>query len=101
MFISFFILICFQSFFSLDLNSILLQDSDSDFEVFELFDPAATGKVGRISLSCSVEDPMETEKIFARCILAIVDYNEDGKLSFSEFSDLIKAFGNQVADNKF
>ncbi|KAG6735274.1 hypothetical protein POTOM_062176 [Populus tomentosa] len=60
-------------------------DSDSDFEVFELFDPAATGKVvGRISLSCSVED-----------------YNEDGKLSFSEFSDLIKAFGNQVADNKF
>ncbi|XP_073261878.1 uncharacterized protein [Populus alba] len=76
-------------------------DSDSDFEVFELFDPAATGKVvGRISLSCSVEDPMETEKNYARCILAIVDYNEDGKLSFSEFSDLIKAFGNQVADNK-
>ncbi|KAG6741651.1 hypothetical protein POTOM_054928 [Populus tomentosa] len=27
------------------------------------------------------------------------DYNEDGKLSFSEFFDLIKAFGNQVADN--
>jgi phosphatidylserine decarboxylase len=38
------------------MNSILWQDSDSDFEVFELFDPAATGKVvGRISLSCSVE----------------------------------------------
>ena len=56
MFISFFILIYFQSFFSLDMNSILLQDSDSGFEVFELFDPAATGKVvGRISLSCSVE----------------------------------------------
>jgi len=56
MFISFFILIYFQSFFSLDMNSMLLQDSDSDFEVFELFDPAATGKVvGRISLSCSVE----------------------------------------------
>ncbi|KAG6736751.1 hypothetical protein POTOM_060355 [Populus tomentosa] len=73
-----------------------VRDSDSDFEVFELFDPAATGKVvGRISLSCSVEDPMETEKNFARCILAFVDYNEDGKLSFSEFSDLIKAFGNQ------
>ncbi|KAG6788875.1 hypothetical protein POTOM_004953 [Populus tomentosa] len=85
--------------FPLRFQSIV--DSDSDFEVFELFDPAATGKVvGRISLSCSVEDPMETEKNFARCILAIVDYNEDGKLSFSEFSDLIKAFGNQVADNK-
>ena len=35
------------------MNSILLQDSDSDFEVFEFFDPATTGKVvGRISLSC-------------------------------------------------
>ncbi|XP_061948837.1 phosphatidylserine decarboxylase proenzyme 3-like isoform X1 [Populus nigra] len=85
----------------IDLLELLTQDSDSDFEVFELFDPAATGKVvGRISLSCSVEDPIETEKNFARRILAIVDYNEDGKLSFSEFSDLIKAFGNQVADNK-
>lgn len=85
----------------IDLLELLTQDSDSDFEVFELFDPAATGKVvGRISLSCSVEDPIETEKNFARRILAIVDYNEDGKLSFSEFSDLIKAFGNQVAENK-
>ncbi|KAJ6963341.1 hypothetical protein NC652_001839 [Populus alba x Populus x berolinensis] len=85
----------------IDLLELLTQDSDSASEVFELFDPAATGKVvGRISLSCSVEDPIETEKNFARRILAIVDYNEDGKLSFSEFSDLIKAFGNQVADNK-
>ncbi|XP_011035670.1 PREDICTED: phosphatidylserine decarboxylase proenzyme 3-like isoform X3 [Populus euphratica] len=85
----------------IDLLELLTQESDSDFEVFELFDPAATGKVvGRISLSCSVEDPIETEKNFARRILAIMDYNEDGKLSFSEFSDLIKAFGNQVAENK-
>ncbi|KAJ6700985.1 PHOSPHATIDYLSERINE DECARBOXYLASE [Salix koriyanagi] len=85
----------------IDLLELLTQDSDSDFEVFELVDPLATGKVvGKISLSCSVEDPIETEKNFARRILSIVDYNEDGKLSFSEFSDLIKAFGNQVADNK-
>lgn len=28
------------------------------------------------------------------------DYNEDGMLSLSEFSDLIDAFGNQVATNK-
>jgi phosphatidylserine decarboxylase len=28
------------------------------------------------------------------------DYNEDGKLSFSEFSALINAFGNQQAANK-
>jgi hypothetical protein len=44
------------SYFYLDTNTISLQDSDSDFEVFELFDPASAGKVvGRISLSCSVE----------------------------------------------
>ncbi|KAL7230862.1 hypothetical protein ACSBR2_009196 [Camellia fascicularis] len=29
------------------------------------------------------------------------DYDGDGKLSFSEFSDLISAFGNQLATNKF
>ncbi|XP_073261887.1 uncharacterized protein [Populus alba] len=72
-------------------------DSDSDFEVFELFDPAATGKVvGRISLSCSVEDPMETEKNFARCILAIVkeelfkaaDKNGDDAVSMDELAEL-------------
>lgn len=28
------------------------------------------------------------------------DYNEDGMLSFSEFSDLIDAFGNQLATSK-
>ncbi|KAJ4824416.1 hypothetical protein Tsubulata_033282 [Turnera subulata] len=31
---------------------------------------------------------------------AMLDYNGDGKLSFSEFSDLISAFGNQVAECK-
>ncbi|TXG53839.1 hypothetical protein EZV62_019095 [Acer yangbiense] len=29
-----------------------------------------------------------------------IDYDDDGLLSFSEFSDLINAFGNQVAVNK-
>ena len=28
------------------------------------------------------------------------DYNADGKLSFSEFSELINAFGNQLAAKK-
>jgi len=28
------------------------------------------------------------------------DYNQDGMLSFSEFSDLIDAFGNQLATRK-
>ena len=33
-------------------------------------------------------------------LCSIQDYNEDGKLSFPEFSDLINAFGNQLAANK-
>uniref|UniRef100_A0A0E0CD81 Phosphatidylserine decarboxylase proenzyme 2 n=1 Tax=Oryza meridionalis TaxID=40149 RepID=A0A0E0CD81_9ORYZ len=43
------------------------------------------------------KDPVETEQSFARRVLAIVDYNEDGELSLSEFSDLMKAFGNKLA----
>ncbi|OAY45023.1 phosphatidylserine decarboxylase proenzyme 2 [Manihot esculenta] len=84
----------------IDLLEFLSRDSDSDVEVFELFDPSSGIVVGKISVSCSVEDPIETEKRFARRILSIVDYNGDGQLSFSEFSDLIKAFGNQVAAKK-
>lgn len=34
------------------------------------------------------------------CLYNTQDYNEDGHLSLSEFSDLITAFGNQVAANK-
>ncbi|KAJ0011160.1 hypothetical protein Pint_32890 [Pistacia integerrima] len=85
----------------IDLLEFLTRDSDSDFEVFDLFNLSSPDiVVGNISLSCSVEDPIETEKNFARRILSIVDYDEDGKLSFLEFSDLISAFGNQVAVNK-
>ncbi|KAL6329509.1 hypothetical protein AAG906_021517 [Vitis piasezkii] len=76
-------------------------DSESDSEVLDLFDPSSSGiAVGKITVSCSVEDPTETERSFVRRILSIVDYNEDGKLSSSEFSELIKAFGNQVAAEK-
>ncbi|XP_057965569.1 phosphatidylserine decarboxylase proenzyme 2-like [Malania oleifera] len=85
----------------IDLFDWLTKDTDSDFEVFNLLDPSSPDTVvGSISLSCSVEDPIETEKSFARRILSIVDYNEDGQLSFSEFSDLINAFGNQLASKK-
>ncbi|XP_010260486.1 PREDICTED: phosphatidylserine decarboxylase proenzyme 2-like [Nelumbo nucifera] len=85
----------------IDLFEVLTQDSDSDIEVLSLLDPSSSNTiVGKISISCSVEDPIETEKGFARRILSIVDYNEDGQLSFSEFSDLINAFGNQVAATK-
>ncbi|XVF01614.1 hypothetical protein REPUB_Repub04eG0103800 [Reevesia pubescens] len=85
----------------INLLDYLARDSDSDFETFDLLDPVSSDVVvGRIYLSCNVEDPIETEKNFARRILSIVDYNEDGKLSFSEFSDLINAFGNNVAASK-
>ncbi|KAL5982666.1 phosphatidylserine decarboxylase [Asimina triloba] len=132
----------------LDLLKFLSQEPEFSIEVLDLLDPSSSDKVvGSISLSCSVEDPIETEKGFARRILAIVvcfelssdlissfcapfhicsvdeflesplydlllgrnflkihwsinDYNEDGMLSFSEFTDLINAFGNQEAANK-
>lgn len=84
-----------------DLFEFLTQDSDSDIKVFNVMDPSSSNLVvGNISLSCSIEDPTETEKSFARRILSIVDYNGDGKLSFSEFSELIDAFGNQQAAKK-
>ncbi|KAK8494616.1 hypothetical protein V6N13_029860 [Hibiscus sabdariffa] len=84
-----------------DLLDYLTQDSDSDFGTFNLIDPGSSNMVvGRVCLSCNVEDPIETEKKFARRILSIVDYDEDGKLSFSEFSELINAFGNKVAASK-
>ncbi|XP_028753185.1 phosphatidylserine decarboxylase proenzyme 2 isoform X1 [Neltuma alba] len=85
----------------IDLLEFLTQDSDSDIEVFNLLDPSMPGKVvGNISLSCSVEDPVETVKGFVRRILSTVDCNGDGVLSFSEFSDLIDAFGNETASIK-
>ncbi|KAK4837897.1 hypothetical protein QYF36_009347 [Acer negundo] len=85
----------------IDMLEFLAKDSDSESEVVDLLDPASSDTVvGNISISCSVEDPIETEKSFAKRILSIVDYDDDGLLSFSEFSDLINAFGNQVAVNK-
>ncbi|KAJ7968149.1 Phosphatidylserine decarboxylase proenzyme 2 [Quillaja saponaria] len=85
----------------IDLLEFLTQDSESDYEIFNLLDPSSSDEVvGTISVSCSVEDPVETEKSFIKRILSIVDYNEDGKLSSSEFSDLIDAFGNQIATSK-
>ncbi|XP_031132267.1 phosphatidylserine decarboxylase proenzyme 3-like [Ipomoea triloba] len=85
----------------IDLLEYLSQDSDSDVEAFDLLDPSSPSiVVGSISISCSIEDPVETEKSFTKRILSIVDYNEDGELSMAEFSDLIDAFGNQLAVEK-
>lgn len=47
-----------------------------------------------------LQDPVETEKRFAKRILSVVDYNEDGQLFFSEFSHVILTFGYLVAANK-
>ncbi|KAK1440305.1 hypothetical protein QVD17_06130 [Tagetes erecta] len=85
----------------IDFLKFLSQVSDSGTEVFELFDPSSSNTVvGKICVSCSIEDPIEIEKSFARRILSIVDYNGDGNLSFSEFSELINAFGNKLAAKK-
>ncbi|GAB2218846.1 hypothetical protein Droror1_Dr00002078 [Drosera rotundifolia] len=86
-----------------DINVLefLTQDHNTDSEVVDLLDPSFPDRVvGKLAVSCSVEDPIETEKRFARRIFSIVDYNEDGKLSLSEFSDLVDAFGNRLAEEK-
>ncbi|MBA0562066.1 hypothetical protein Golob_007144, partial [Gossypium lobatum] len=85
----------------INLLDYLTQDSDSDFGTFDLIDPGSSDMVvGCVCISCNVEDPIETEKNFARRILSVVDYDEDGKLSLSEFSELINAFGNNLAASK-
>ncbi|PPR83342.1 hypothetical protein GOBAR_AA37371 [Gossypium barbadense] len=68
----------------INLLDYLTQDSDSDFGTFDLIDPGSSDKVvGCVRISCNVED-----------------YDEDGKLSLSEFSELINAFGNNLAASK-
>ncbi|KAJ4875315.1 Phosphatidylserine decarboxylase proenzyme 2 [Raphanus sativus] len=84
----------------LDIFDFVVQEPESACKSFDLLDPASSNVVGTVFLSCAIEDPVETEKRFAKRILSVVDYNEDGQLSFSEFSDLIRAFGNLVAANK-
>ncbi|KAL5219883.1 hypothetical protein ABZP36_024596 [Zizania latifolia] len=84
-----------------DLFDMLTKDLDEHSDELTLLDPSSSiTTVGSISISCYIEDPVETEQSFARRVLAMVDYNEDGKLSLSEFSDLMKAFGNKLAVTK-
>ncbi|KAL8166688.1 hypothetical protein V2J09_008187 [Rumex salicifolius] len=84
-----------------DINLLDCITRDSDAEVVELLDPSTPNiAVGKLSFSCFVEDPTETETAFVRKLLSIVDYDQDGKLSFSEFSELVNAFGNQLAEDK-
>ncbi|KAG2603433.1 phosphatidylserine decarboxylase proenzyme 2-like [Panicum virgatum] len=81
-----------------DLFEMLTKDLEEHSEDLPLLDPSSSNTtVGSITISCYIEDPVETEQSFARRVLAIVDYDEDGTLSLSEFSDLMKAFGNKLA----
>ncbi|PKA57125.1 phosphatidylserine decarboxylase [Apostasia shenzhenica] len=85
----------------IDLLEALNLGSGNEVTVVSLIDPSSPSTVvGNLSLSCCVEDPIETEQSFARHLLALVDYNADGKLTHDEFSDLVKAFGNQAAASK-
>lgn len=80
----------------IDLLECLVRES-SDIKLIELLDPSSNSLVGHVNISLAIEDPIETEKNFARRILEVVDGNGDGMLSFSEFSDLVNAFGNELA----
>ncbi|CAL9098997.1 unnamed protein product [Musa textilis] len=85
----------------INLLEVLSQESEDNVEELSLLDPSSSSTtVGSISILCYVEDPIETEKFFAHRILSVVDLNGDGKLSYSEFAELINAFGNQVATTK-
>lgn len=85
----------------IDLTDIFDPDADHTHVTLKLFDPnTKTKSVGNIVVSYGAEDPAVTERSFARRLLAIMDYNEDGNLSREEFRDLIKAFGNKVASHK-
>ncbi|XP_042456520.1 phosphatidylserine decarboxylase proenzyme 2-like isoform X3 [Zingiber officinale] len=85
----------------IDLFEVLSLESEDNIEILNLLDPSSANMiVGTISILCYVEDPIETEKSFAHRILSIVDLNSDGQLSYSEFAELINAFGNQTAASK-
>ncbi|KAG6527685.1 hypothetical protein ZIOFF_009811 [Zingiber officinale] len=59
-------------------------ESEDNIEILNLLDPSSANMiVGTISILCYVED-----------------LNSDGQLSYSEFAELINAFGNQTAASK-
>ncbi|XP_047315111.1 phosphatidylserine decarboxylase proenzyme 2-like [Impatiens glandulifera] len=84
----------------IDLFDVLIKDCESESTVHKLLDPSTSEEVGRLSISFTFEDPTETKQSFTRRILSLADSNADGTLSLSEFSQLIDAFGNQVAAKK-
>jgi phosphatidylserine decarboxylase len=88
-------------FCEIDLADIFTSKAEHKDEVHKLYDPNQTSKVvGEITLGYSAETRAETEMHFARRLLTIVDYDANGELSYKEFRDLIKAFGNALTDSQ-
>ncbi|XP_024521202.1 phosphatidylserine decarboxylase proenzyme 2 [Selaginella moellendorffii] len=84
----------------IDLSLVLRPDEENS-EMLYLFDPSTKTKtVGHITVEYRIESQMETERSFARRLLAIVDFDENGELSLDEFHDLIKSFGNRMSDEE-
>lgn len=84
-----------------DLWKFFSQETESNELHLDLLNPSCANEtVGTVSLCCYIEDPFETERSFVRSVLAVVDHDADGQLSFSEFSELVDAFGNQIAAGK-
>ncbi|KAM0921198.1 hypothetical protein ACQ4PT_007086 [Festuca glaucescens] len=82
-----------------DLFDLLTKDLEEEhIEDLALLDPSSsTNAVGTISISCYIEDPVETEQSFARRVLAIVmeelfrqaDTNGDGIVDMDELAALL------------
>ncbi|KAL3676101.1 hypothetical protein R1sor_026049 [Riccia sorocarpa] len=87
----------------LDLSTIFDNpDTDHSKEVHQLYDPnyGVSKVVGKITLGYDAQDREETETGFARRLLSLVDYDDNGELSLDEFRDLIKAFGNKISQKE-
>ncbi|KAL2608260.1 hypothetical protein R1flu_026833 [Riccia fluitans] len=87
----------------LDLSKVFDDpDVGHSHEVYELYDPnyGVSKVVGKITLGYDAQDREETEMNFARRLLSLVDYDDNGELSLDEFRDLIKAFGNKVSEKE-
>jgi phosphatidylserine decarboxylase len=85
----------------IDLSDIFSSENDHNDEVHDLYDPTSTSKVvGKITLGYNAETRAETEMRFARRLLSLVDYDDNGELSYDEFRALVKAFGNALSDSQ-
>ncbi|XP_020872759.1 phosphatidylserine decarboxylase proenzyme 2 [Arabidopsis lyrata subsp. lyrata] len=71
----------------LDIFDFAVQEPESACKSFDLLDPTASNVVGTIFLSCAIEDPVETERRFAKRILSIVVIDRKSKRLVEELID--------------